>query len=181
MQGKLDKKVYQEIYRMLDQATPVPYDCGQLCQKACCQDLTGGSGMYLLPGEEVMFSGQEDWLIWERHRAEDYDFPASWKGQVWFIRCDGSCPREKRPVQCRTFPLTPHLTGDQGYLIWETLDLPYRCPLIRESVDLSRDFIHAVASTWRLLLRDSLIRDLVKFDSRQRELDGAPVLIVSKL
>ena len=34
-----------------------------------------------------------------------------WQGRVYFIQCKTApyCPRKSRPIQCRTFPLAPHI------------------------------------------------------------------------
>ena len=64
--------------------------------------------MYLLPGEEVMF-GPEDssWLTFEDHFPEDYDIYPGFGRPLRFVRCRGSCPRDRRPFECRTFPVVP--------------------------------------------------------------------------
>lgn len=163
-------RLYQTVYRLLDQATPLREDCGRFCGKVCCRSHGPETGIYLLPGEEVMFSGKEDWLIWSEHLVQDYDFPNTWKGKVFFLQCNGNCPRENRPFQCRSFPLTAHYRPDgRAVLIWETLDLPYRCPLLGGGFPLEQEFVEAAAAAWNLLLRNPLVSDLVLLDSHQRE------------
>lgn len=168
MERKLDKRTYEKIYVLLDKATPLKEDCGRLCQKVCCRQDNQNLGMYLLPGEEALFTKKEPWLRWEEQEAEAYDFPTSWKGKVYFIRCLKDCPREKRPIQCRTFPLAPHLEEGKLMLILENIPLPYRCPLIEEKIPLEPAFIQAVYEAWSLLIENPLIYDLVAYDSRQR-------------
>jgi len=168
--SKLTKAVYQKIYNILDKATPLKEDCGQTCGKLCCKQEDQNLGIYLLPGEEKMFEGREDWLVWEEQDSEDYDFPPSWTGKVYFIRCITDCPRTKRPIQCRTFPLAPHLTKEgKLILIRETLSLPYQCPLIKNKTPLELDFVLAVYHAWNILIQDPLIYDLVEYDSQERE------------
>jgi Fe-S-cluster containining protein len=167
---KLTKADYQEIYEILHKATPLSEDCGILCGAICCKQDNENLGMYLLPGEESMFLGDEDWLVWEEQSPEDYDFPHSWKQTVYFIRCTKECPREKRPIQCRTFPLAPYITKKgELILIRETLPLPYQCPLITNQVTLEKNFIHAVFEAWSKLIQDSRIYDLVEYDSQERQ------------
>ncbi|WP_286726274.1 hypothetical protein [Pelotomaculum sp. PtaB.Bin117] len=48
---------WDRIYRLLDDITPLAVDCGRLCGSACCSEWEQGAGIYLLPGEESMFSG----------------------------------------------------------------------------------------------------------------------------
>lgn len=171
MTNKVD---YQKLYKLTADVTPLEEDCGELCGKICCRpDQENTLGMYLFPGEEKMFTGNEDWLHWERRDPRRDDFPPSWVDPVYFVRCTKACPREMRPLSCRFFPLTPHVLKDKRLiLIKETLELPYTCPLIIQDIPLSPDFIEVVAQSWQELLKDFRIRDLVEMDSAERELAG---------
>ncbi|MCQ4635940.1 hypothetical protein NE619_04310 [Anaerovorax odorimutans] len=187
MKSTIRKSTYQAIYRLLDRVSPLESDCGKLCGAACCT--CGGDsddddfqlGIYLLPGEEKLFSQKEEWLKWSAERAEDFDFPDSWFGKIHFIRCKTPpvCPREHRPLQCRFFPLAPHLTEEgELRLILCTTPLPYSCPLIDRQMKLTPSFIQATYTVWTHLIRDPLIYDLVLMDSEDREAEGVPVKIV---
>lgn len=182
------KSEYEEIYRLLDTVSPVPYDCGILCGAVCCgagevlEDPDDFEmGIYLLPGEEKVHSKKGDWLIWSEEQAEDYGFPDSWRGKVYFVRCKNPphCPREKRPIQCRTFPVLPHFTMD-GHLVLirNQEDLPYLCPLIAEKVELDPAFLEVTYGCWQRLVRDPLIRDLVMMDSKYRNKSGQELALV---
>lgn len=184
MKSSIRKSTYEAIYRLLDRVSPVPYDCGTLCGAACCT--CGGDdteddfqmGIYLLPGEEKLFSKDEKWLTWSVEQAEDYDFPDSWFGNVNFVHCNvaPACPRKRRPLQCRIFPLTPHISEDGILkLILSTEKLPYQCPLIEKNMKLTRSFIRANYTVWKHLIRDPLIYDLVKMDSEDREYGDVPI------
>ncbi|MDD3168729.1 MAG: hypothetical protein PHC91_04590 [Eubacteriales bacterium] len=178
MKSIIRKNTYQAIYRLLNRVSPLPTDCGQLCSSACCncggdgcseESLDFDMGIYLLPGEEKLFTRKEDWLKWNIEYAEDYEFPASWSGKVYFVRCKTPprCPREMRPLQCRFFPLAPYLTENgELRLILSTAELPYQCPLIAEKIPLQNDFVKATYTVWKHLIRDPLIRDLVEMDSK---------------
>lgn len=177
MKSTIKKRTYQAIYRLLDRVSPIDSDCGLLCNAACCN--CGGDGetedsldyelgIYLLPGEEKVFTQKETWLKWSHEMAEDYDFPESWFGKVYFVRCKTPpvCPREMRPLQCRFFPLAPRLTDeDELELVLNTINLPYSCPLIEDNIKLNDNFIKATYTVWKHLIRDPLIYDLVKMDS----------------
>lgn len=178
MKSSIKKSTYKAIYRLLDRVSPLPSDCGQLCSAACCSCGGDGStedssdfemGIYLLPGEEKLFTQQEDWLKWSTEDAEDFDFPDSWFGKVYFIRCKTppACPREMRPLQCRFFPLAPYLseTGELALILSPT-ELPYQCPLIVEKIKLQDSFLQANYTVWKHLIRDRRIRDLVEMDSK---------------
>ena len=186
MKSSIKKTEYEEIYRLLDAVSPLPYDCGTLCGAICCgaeeepaDTESFELGIYLLPGEEKLHGKKEDWLIWSLERAEDYDFPDSWTGNVCFVRCKNPphCPREKRPIQCRTFPLSPHFTEDgRLVLILNDEELPYRCPLIEDKMELEPSFMEVTWRCWARLTQDPLIRDLGRMDSEdRRETEGEPV------
>lgn len=201
MKSSIKKSTYKAIYRLLDKVNVVDYDCGQLCGAACCN--CGGDsstpdaddyemGIYLLPGEEKIFTQKEDWLKWQVEYAEDYDFPDSWFGKIYFVRCKTPpiCHREMRPLQCRFFPLAPHITeDDELVLILSTLEVPYTCPLIKENekgegcrpeLKLKDDFIQATYTVWKHLIRDPLIYDLVIMDSDDRIEQDIELTIVKR-
>ena len=166
MKTTTTKRQWQAIYRLLDRVSPVPYDCGKLCGSACCtvsgEHPDEEMGIYLYPADH--------WLSWTAEPAEDYEFPDSWNGDVYFVRCQDPphCPRHKRPLQCRTYPLAPRLT-DEGVLILIKNDenLPYTCPLIVNDMELSDDFIRATYTVWSHLIRDPFIYDLILMDSQK--------------
>ena len=172
---------YTELYRLSHMITPLKGDCGDLCGKVCCLPREDTDlGVYLFPGEEAMFSGQEDWLRWEQRRPAQDNFPASWQAPLYFITCLKPCPRANRPLNCRFFPLAPHILGDRTLLlIHETMPLTYTCPLIAHQSPLEGDFVHMVGKCWQILLRDPRIRDLVLLDSREREERGLVPSIVT--
>ena len=190
---------------MLDRVSPIDGDCGLLCGSACCtcgakealeasikcsgeSDETCGEeefelGIYLYPGEDLMFKQDEDWLEWSYGRAEDYDFPDSWIGRVYFVRCKTPpvCPREIRPLQCRFYPLAPHLDEDGVlHLILSDLETPYTCPLITENIKLQPRFIKATYTVWKHLIKDPLIYDLVEMDSDYRMEDDKPLQYIEE-
>ena len=185
---------------MLDRVSPVPYDCGTLCGCACCvpqdndKDATGSDedlGIYLLPGEEKIFTGEEDWITWNYDNVDDYDFPDSWSGRIAFLSCNTPpvCNRKMRPLQCRTYPVTPHLISlsdspdpnkEMLILILSDLEAPYMCPLIKENSNsnpqtkdkkyiLDDRFLKATYTVWKRLIKDPKIYDLVKMDSEDRD------------
>lgn len=165
---------YAYLYAITERITPLDSDCGALCGSRCCRPHPKKVlGMYLFPGEEIMFSGQEHWLEYEKHDPLLYDFPDNWTYPVTFVKCLRPCPRQARPLSCRLFPLAPHLLQDDTLLIiHETMKLPYRCPLISKKMPLREDFIDTVALSWRELLKDHRIYRLVAEDSRRREESG---------
>lgn len=197
MKSSINKNTFKAIYRLLDKVSPLDKDCGLLCSAACCTcDNNEGSeaivpgtsddadyemGIYLLPGEEQMFTGDEDWIKWGHMAAEDFEFPESWYGDVYFLECRTApcCPRKKRPLQCRFYPLTPHIDSrGELWLIYQNTELPYECPLIEARMPLNHSFMKATYTVWRRLLQDPLIYDMVLMDSEYRIEDGLPIEIV---
>jgi len=197
----LTKSDFEKVYKLLDAATPVPFDCGMICGAACCRDYdadesdadseitevnevesVGDSdddqddvlGIFLLPGEDLVHDRDNPWLEWSAEPADEFDFPDSWTDPVWFVKCGGpeKCNREFRPIQCRTFPLMPYLDETGGFhLIWDDTELPYCCPLLEERAELQSEFIDAVSEAWRLLITDPKIRDYVILESEYRGSD----------
>jgi len=186
MKSSIRKRTYSAIYKLLDMVSPINADCGELCGAICCTyaDMaeTEAMGIYLLPGEEKVFEGAHELMDWQTDLAENYDFPESWFGKIYFVRCKNPpcCLRSMRPIQCRTFPVLPYLTA-QGelVLIHNDLDLPYNCPLISEDIRLSPPFLHATHTAWKHLAKDKLIHDLIEYDSSFR--DESRINIVYKV
>lgn len=175
----LSLETCQELYRLLDRVTPLAGDCGDLCGSECCRG-RDELGIYLYPGEETMFTGQEDWLEWRHPKAKHHGFPPWWTARVTMVRCLVPCPRWRRPLQCRLYPLAPHLLR-QGelLLILDPVEVPYRCPLVEEEVPLQEVFVEAVWQAWRAMLNDSEIYSLVRWESecRERELEAIPPVL----
>ena len=179
MKSIIKKRTWKAIYRLLDRVSPIDGDCGRLCGAACCtcgdaekygteEDL----GIYLYPGEHKIHNKKADWLCWTVEAAEDYEFPESWTGPVYFVKCKTPpvCPRSMRPFQCRTYPLSPYIS-EEGLLelVYNDEELPYECPLIEQQIPLNDDFVKATYTVWSHLIRDPLIYDLVEMDSRARD------------
>ena len=175
MKSTIKKRTWKSIYRLLDRVSPIDGDCGRLCGSVCCtcgsKDNTKGEdelGIYLYPGEHKIHNKKDGWLEWTSESAEDYDFPESWSGPVYFVKCKTPpfCPRNKRPLQCRTDPLAPFINEDGILeLIYNCEELPYSCPIIDHKIPLNEDFVKATYTVWSHLIRDPLIYDLVEMNS----------------
>ena len=136
------KKLYKHLYKLLEKATPIGVDCGQLCGGACCEG-DGETGMYLFPFEEVMYDGTEDWL-------EIYDSDFLIDGNpVKIAICDGTCDRKKRPLSCRIFPLF-----EQNGELKNDLRAVHICPLAAGNIKLEeydREFIENTKKVFNVL------------------------------
>ena len=174
IKSTIRRRTYKAIYRLLDRVSPVPFDCGMICGSICCTVVNDDEslGMMLLPGEDKIHDKKDDWLSWDPLITNEYEFPESWNGKVWFVRCQTPphCPRHQRPIQCRTFPLLPHLDADGNLeMIYNDYDLPYVCPMIEDETELDERFVQATTTVWKHLLRDPLIYDMVWKESRERD------------
>ncbi len=145
--------VYLQLYRLFDNVTPVPVDCGQLCSKACCKG--DDSGMFLFPGEQKVFSLlSPDWI-----RIENTDFKYTYNGKNYntpIALCSGSCDRYQRPLACRIFPLTPYINKD-GVL--EIITDPRGkgiCPMAKAFyiADFNPAFVRNVKKAFTLLAKN---------------------------
>ncbi len=96
---------------LLCDVTPLKTDCGRLCGAACCQPATADgqpSGMYLFPGEQSLYGPDQAWA---------QVMPTDWEIEnraVPLLVCEGTCPREERPLACRLFPLSARIDARQG-------------------------------------------------------------------
>jgi len=171
----LSNKEIRYIYSLTNDTAFTGFDCGTLCDRACCQGTDQEMGIYLLPGEEIILNTQP-WLQFQYQEAEDYDFPPSWNGPVVFAHCRGNCTRHLRPMQCRTFPAAPHLKDDKLILVRETIELPYVCPLSPDA--LNSQYLANLYLSWQLLMKDYRIKDLVIWDSKLRLEDNLSLKIL---
>jgi len=173
VRGILQRKDFEKVYSLLD-TRATEDDCGKLCGSRCCQEYEPGVGMYLIPGEDCMFTGDEPWLTWRYQLARNHDFPPEWKGLVQFVMCRGTCPRDRRPIQCRTFPLAPYLDEEGSLDVrLDTLSGSLLCPLVRfpEEHELRPEFVRNVKEAWRILIRDPLVYSDVAMQSRRLDED----------
>jgi len=144
----VEKQIYTGIYNYLNDATPLPFDCGKLCGRRCCK---GDGGMYLFPGEEVMH--KKTFL-----NITDSAFTYCGKA-VLFAACEGICEREKRPLSCRIFPLFPYLKRGQDLRIITDPRAYAICPLT--SCEPDRHFYKKVKRAILLLMKFEPVREFL--------------------
>ncbi|MDO5398307.1 MAG: hypothetical protein Q4G33_10295 [bacterium] len=152
--------IYLQIYKLFDSITPLPVDCGQLCGCVCCADNDeGDNGMLLFPGEaEVLKLLKPDWAT-----IDTSDMVYNFDGKTHSVKiamCSGECDRYSRPLACRIFPLTPHLTND-GKL--EVITDPRGravCPLAKaDYIDhMDERFVHNIYRAFSLLMKSPHFR-----------------------
>lgn len=145
--------LYLQLYRLFDDITPMPVDCGGLCDKACCQGDDGG--MYLFPGEERVYRLlKPEWIT-----IEDSDFTYNFDGKKKTVKiafCKGECDRYQRPLACRIFPLTPYLKDGKIEVITDPRSKAI-CPLGKalKITDYDRAFVRNVKNAFILLSKNA--------------------------
>ncbi len=158
MKVKMTKEgFYNAVYSILGDVTPLKVDCGQLCNGACCEVSDEITGMYLFPGEEVMYKSMPQW-------GEIYDTDFSYNGKyVDLFTCTGKCDRERRPLSCRIFPLVPYVK--RGGKMEIRMDIRGRgmCPLATAMrvEDLSPKFVSKVTATMKLCMANPETREFL--------------------
>lgn len=170
------KKSIEKIYQRLNKVTPVDFDCGKLCGEVCCvydseEYPNDDLALFLLPGEELMYEGSKEFELYYID-AKELDFPHSWKGEVALVKClnPPRCDRSIRPIQCRTFPLVPHISKNgEFHLVLDDSEFPYKCPIIEEHIQFRTDFLIETYDIWKILIQNPLVYDFVDMDSRRRE------------
>ena len=149
-------KLYKSIYTYFGDATPTPFDCGKLCNKACCGDFgpeEDETGMYLFPGEKPLFVNHPNF------RVVSSDFRYGNKNADIVI-CKGPCERSSRPLSCRIFPLIPYYQRSCGFRLIQDPRSFAMCPLAEKEAYpyLNAKFIKKTESVFRLLLNFEEIR-----------------------
>ena len=173
---EISKEQIEKIHKVLNRVSPVDYDCGKLCGEICClyddEDYSNDDLLiYLLPGEELLYENSESFEL-KHFSIKEIDYPYSWKDGVYTVKClnPPNCQREIRPIQCRTFPLIPHLDKrGEFHLIFDESEFPYKCPIVHDHIKLNDDFVKTTYEIWTMLMANPLVYDLIDMDSRMRD------------
>ena len=135
-----NQQLYDKIFKIMGDLTPLYVDCGQLCNGACCKG-DNNTGMRLFPFEESELPVKDGNLV----------------------VCNGTCDRNKRPLACRIFPFFP--TVDEKGKIY--IEPDYRasrlCPLIEHIDEVKFDprFFRAVKKVGKILTKDNECREFL--------------------
>ena len=142
----MDRTKLLQARALLENLTPMYRDCGHICGALCCQpDEDGKGGVFLFPGEEDMVRG--DW-------AEISPVEGG-PGEGLMLTCAGRCDRDRRPLGCMIFPLTPEV-DEEGHVSMR-FDARARplCPLLRNGLmGLRTDFREAARAAMQLIASD---------------------------
>lgn len=142
-------KMYQKIFKIMGDLTPLKADCGTLCGCACCKG-DENIGMRLFPFEKSQLSVKE------------------LENDVRLAVCDGTCDRAKRPLACRIFPFFPTI-DEKGKIFVEADFRAIRlCPLITHSDEIvfNPKFFKALKKVGKILAKDEACRKFL-YDSTE--------------
>lgn len=154
----MQKELIKRAYKLLDDVTPLKFDCGLICSNTCCKPNAAfakdGCGMLLLPSEDEIIG---DFFPKEAIKeCKDENI----------LVCDGKCERKMRPFMCRIFPYYAKIDKDTWRI---TLKIDPRsavcCPLAtRKKGTRSNIYFHRNARrAVRILMKDEQIRkELIK-------------------
>ena len=154
------KKMYDKIFKIMGELTPLKVDCGQLCSGACCKG-DEGIGMRLFPFEESVLNITET------------------TDGVRLAVCDGSCQRTQRPLSCRIFPFFPTV-DDRGEVFVEPDYRAFRlCPLLEymDEIEFDKKFFKAIRKVGKILAKDEKCLDFLR-DTTQ-EIDTYKAFLIN--
>ncbi len=157
----MELSLYQRACSLMNISPLGRQDCGRLCNKRCCKG-DESDGMFLFPGEEDFYSQKSSW-------AEIREAIEPVTGQsLSFLVCRGTCPRELRPLACRTFPLLPKINAEGELELYLDKRGILICPLVKaDNLNLFHPaFLRRVKRAWGLLLQDPELREFVHAFSR---------------
>ncbi len=148
---------YRQIYKIIGNSTPIGVDCGKLCNDACCKG-DDETGMYLFPGEECIYKGENGWF--QICESEFTYSDAGKEKSVELFVCKKACQREKRPLSCRIFPLLPYINmyGELEVI----MDPRGRgiCPLvIMDLTHLDDEFVKRVKRVGQIMMKSPQMRE----------------------
>ncbi len=149
--------IYLQLYRLFDRNTPLPVDCGELCNSACCHG--DDSGMLLFPGEKEVYK----LLNPPSMRIEDTDLEYDYNGRTHktpILFCGGECDRYVRPLACRIFPLTPVLDENGRIEIIVDPRAKSVCPLAKtlHLDEYDENFVKSVRKAFILLNKNKQVK-----------------------
>ena len=144
-------EILEKVYTITNNTTPRRFDCGELCGKRCCGNLSKDghtSGMALLPYEK-------EFLL---SKGADFTFEKSDDGEL--LICNGNCKREFRPFACRIFPYYADLKNS-SIMIKKDLRAASVCPLLTASISrrASIYFLRSIKKAARLLAKEQCFKD----------------------
>ena len=157
------KKFSAQIYAIIGKHTPIDADCGKLCNCACCAVTDEITGMYLFPCENKMYEKMPAW-----GKIYDTDFTYGNNKYADLFTCTGSCERNRRPLSCRIFPLTPYIDKDGKLEIIIDPRGKGICPIasVIKKEELSPAFVKSVERAMKICAAVRPVREFIYALSR---------------
>lgn len=150
--NKFTNDALNKAYELLENVTPLPYDCGSLCSNRCCMG-SDHDGMILFPGENIYFENREGYSV---YRDENYSMSA--------VNCHGKCDRQTRPLACRIFPYMFYVTDDPMKKVTVAPDIraPAMCDILKYNIETDRDFMRKMRMTAKVLAQDPEMYEFIR-------------------
>ena len=147
------ERLYEKVFRILGDRTPLRADCGKLCGAACCKG-DENTGMRLFPHESSTLTVQE---------TED-------GGRL--AVCNGTCDRTKRPLACRIFPFFPTIDERGRIFVEKDYRAESLCPMIEHSDEIAFDprFFRALRRVGKILAKDEECRAFLEKSTEEIDL-----------
>lgn len=139
------KESLNKAYELLNDVTPLSFDCGRLCGAKCCKG-DAGDGMLLFPGEKEFFEKDDEFTV----RFDE-------KYGTYAVYCDGSCLRKKRPLSCRIFPYMFYYTEKNGgsrITVAPDLRAAEMCDILGSKMRVQGDFLRKLRMTAKIFEQD---------------------------
>ena len=132
------EEVILKCYKILENETPLEFDCGKICENKCCKG-DENTGMLLFPGEEKLID-------------ENMKIRFTENGDKIAV-CNGKCDRSKRPLSCRIYPFFPLIKEFRGKTrIKIIFDLRADCPLSSNEYEFNKEFLRQLKRVGKYLL-----------------------------
>lgn len=157
MKTRITEKTLKRFYKLLS-APMIDFDCGKLCSPGnggmpiCCEN---EDVVPILFHEEYKYHSKNG-RFWKRMppiTKEIKKFIEESEDYYVFAKCSGpaGCKRSKRSLNCRTFPLEPHVAKDGevvGLAYAEARDI--NCALIGKPINIFNPvYIQNVIRFWQ--------------------------------
>ncbi|MEX1377359.1 MAG: hypothetical protein AB1Z23_07760 [Eubacteriales bacterium] len=158
------ENLIEEAISIIGDTTPMNFDCGTMCQRACC---VSEGYMMVFPYEMPMLQNKN--YIFKKADLISY-------GKIDVVTCDGTCDRNSRPFSCRIYPLAPKFIDDEIFVRLDVRGRP-TCPLCHKSMSsLNKVFIEKVKKAFIHLSKDSEMKQFLKAISNHVDMYAVPFI-----
>lgn len=161
---KTAKELLLEACDIIGNHTPLNFNCGTLCSKACCE----------CDGYMMVFPGEKELLNAGNYTFDKTDLLSY--GSIDIVTCDSTCDRNYRPFSCRIYPLAPKFIDGELFVRLDVRARP-TCPLCHKSMSaLNPDFIKSVKKALIHLSQDEQLKKFLKAISNHVDMFAVPFL-----